>query len=126
MTKTWDELYEEAERDHGHWRGKVVQVRYAGVSDGFDLRDVKFSQSHPATVADGELDWHNDCQEDDDDGGLLDVHYTASGDVPGHPEQHIWWIPGPTYYIDGRVVYPEWWPKNGTPAHAEVLRHTST
>lgn len=108
MARTWEELYEQAEQDHNRCRGRVVRVRTVGVSNDADTSERDFPTPIPVTIEDMPLSWSLDTQEFTRE-ELLDVYYSADGAVPDQPDEHVWWVYGPTYHLDGCVEYPEWW-----------------
>ena len=85
-------------------------ARTAGASNDADTTEMEFDSPVGVTIIDQPMSITLDTQEFDDyEGGLLDVYYPAEGAVPHDPTWHVWWVYGPTYYLDGRVDYPEWW-----------------
>jgi hypothetical protein len=112
-----DELYERIVADHAKWRGKVVQVRTLQGGNGNDWAGwMDLGRDVPVTVLDARLSEPGDCIEHGDEGGLIDVSYpiAEAGPFPDFaecPDAVAHAIDGPTYYRDGRVDYPSWWPK---------------
>jgi hypothetical protein len=97
---SWDDLYKRATEDHARWRGRKVSALNVGI--GFEYR--KLSQPVEVTIEDAHLSEGSDLQPFSYQGGLLDTYYPTKA-----TESLVWAVYGPTYYLDGRVEYPEWW-----------------
>lgn len=109
--KTEDEIEDRAVAEHAAAVGKLLKVTYAALSDDSDLRDANYPKSKPLIVRilSGPFDPTHDGNWHDDDGGLFDSIWVAEA-LPGQlgDEEHVAWIDGPTYFLDGRRTANSW------------------
>lgn len=106
------------EKDLTFWSGKVVKVAGAIIGNGNDEVGYRSFEGGLAVkiLDDYHLSW---------DAGLVDVRYSADAVYTGSLPAgfNVVYIYGPTYHDDGRVEYPEWWPKQQkTAAKGKMLR----
>lgn len=105
----YNALVAKATADHERFKGKLLLCECAAVAeDDNDPNDRDFDPPLICRVVDAPLESHH-VMEYEEEGGLIDVTWDVEV-LPGQLEEweHVYWVPGPTYYADGRVEYGPW------------------
>lgn len=111
---TWEKMWERIVADHARWRGRVIETQYLGGGNGNDWCGwMDLPSPVRVTFRDVVIEL-GDTNEYDDEGGLIETYYPIEecGPFPDFlecPDAMAHWVDGPTYYMDGRIEYPEWW-----------------
>lgn len=111
---TREEMLERARLDFQKVAGHLVMAREGHVcrDDNIDL--LKFYKPVEILLHE-EIDEEDLQLNRDSDLYVLDTYYPAdfaqSCPALDALDIHLCWLDGPTYYSDGRVEYPYWWPE---------------